>query len=119
MTILEYQKAQNTVLDKEQVEQAWIAMGQACRSRLLAIPVKVTPLLDGKGKMERKKLLEDYIYEALKELSQTKPADINSQSNETETAPSEDKKPAVKEKDQQSTGKKKGRPKKKEGEIFK
>ena len=117
MTILEYQKAQNTVLDKEQVEQAWIAMGQACRSRLLAIPVKVTPLLDGKGKMERKKLLEDYIYEALKELSQTKPADINSQSNETETAPSEDKKPAVKETERHATGGKKGRSREKRSKI--
>jgi hypothetical protein len=70
LATLEYQKAQGKLVDADEVERIWIAMGQACCSRLLAIPAKIPPLLEGKSKVECQGILRDHIYEALDELSE-------------------------------------------------
>jgi phage terminase Nu1 subunit (DNA packaging protein) len=70
LATLEYQKAQGKLVDADEVERIWIAMGQACRSRLLSIPAKLPPLLEGKSKVECQGILRDHIYEALDELSE-------------------------------------------------
>jgi phage terminase Nu1 subunit (DNA packaging protein) len=70
LVTLEYKKAIGELVDADEVSRIWIAMGQACRSRLLAIPAKLPPLLEGKNKVECHRILQDHIYEALDELSE-------------------------------------------------
>jgi len=77
LATLEYQKVQGKLVDIDEVERIWIAMGRACRSRLLAIPVKLPPLLEGKNKAEWQMILQKHIYQALEELSE-RLADPNS-----------------------------------------
>jgi phage terminase Nu1 subunit (DNA packaging protein) len=68
-TRMEVEKLRGTLVDASEVERTWMAMGQVCRLRLLALPVKVSPLLDGLDKRERKQVLEDNISAALDELA--------------------------------------------------
>lgn len=69
---LEYEKALGNLVEKEEVIKVWSGMILSARARLLSIPSKVAPLLDGKDKAERKEILEQYIYEALNELAEMK-----------------------------------------------
>lgn len=66
---LELQKMKGDLVSAKEVERIWIAMGQACRSRLISIPVKLSPILAGRSVIEIKRMLVDSIYEALDELS--------------------------------------------------
>lgn len=70
LATLEYQKALGKLVDIDEVEQKWFAMGQVCRSRLLAIPAILPPLLEGKSKPEWQMILQKHIYQALNELSE-------------------------------------------------
>ncbi len=70
LVTLEYKKAIGELVDADEVSRIWIARGQACLSRLLAIPAKLPPLLEGKSKVECQGILRDHIYEALDELSE-------------------------------------------------
>jgi len=109
LAILEYQKAKNKLVDAEDVERIWLAMGLACRSRLLAIPVKLAPLLEGKSKAECKMILENNIYEALNELSEKLVADAVKEASEKGDGQEEEE---VKTQDKTKQGKKKGRTRK-------
>jgi phage terminase Nu1 subunit (DNA packaging protein) len=68
MATLDYAKRLGNLLEKDEVVRAWAGMVAACRARLLSIPVKVTPALDGLERMERKTKIEEAIFEALSEL---------------------------------------------------
>lgn len=104
LATLEYQKAQGKLVDADEVERIWIAMGQACRSRLLAIPSKLPPLLEGKSKPECQRILRDHIYEALDELSEKLadpdfPIEPETTANTNDTCKKKRKKGASRKKD--------------------
>jgi phage terminase Nu1 subunit (DNA packaging protein)/DNA-directed RNA polymerase subunit RPC12/RpoP len=66
---MELERISESVVDVAEVEKRWLAMGQACRSRLLSIPVKTAPLVIGRGLNEVKDLLDRAVCEALDELA--------------------------------------------------
>lgn len=99
---LEYEKALGNLLEKEEVIRVWTGMILSARARLLSIPSKVAPLLDGKNKAERKEILERYVYEALNELAKMQFDEIEKKQKE-----SEKKKEKVKSKKGNSEQKKK------------
>lgn len=65
---LEYEKTTSQLLDKDEVLSAWKTMIMACRSRLLSIPTKATPLMEGLTRRQSQPILEKMIWEALNEL---------------------------------------------------
>jgi len=69
IAILEYEKTTGQLLEKDEVISAWKAMIMACRSRLLSIPTKAAPLIEGLNKRESQHVLEKMVWEALNELS--------------------------------------------------
>lgn len=66
---LEMEKTMGALVEASEVDRAWAAMGQACRSRLLSLPVNLAHVLAGLRTQEIKQILEERIYEALNELA--------------------------------------------------
>lgn len=66
---METERMQETLVEAAEVEKRWLALGQACRTRLLAIPGKASPRLVGCAVNEIKHVLEANIHEALNELA--------------------------------------------------
>ena len=67
---LQYETAEGQLLNKERLIQIWHVLVGTMRTRLLAMPSKLTPLLFGcKTKPEMFVCLKKAIYEALNELS--------------------------------------------------
>ena len=66
---METERMQETLVEASEVEKRWLALGQACRARLLGIPGKSSPRLVGCTVNEMKQILEENIHEALNELA--------------------------------------------------
>ncbi len=76
MAIMELRKREGTLLERDEVLRAWTGMISSARSRMLAIPDKITPALDGLNRVERKARLTEEVYEALAELAAMSSEDI-------------------------------------------
>lgn len=76
MAMLDYQKRLGNLLEKDEVVRAWSGQITAARSKLLAIPAKVTPALDGLNRAERKQRIEEMLHEAMADMSEMTSDDI-------------------------------------------
>jgi hypothetical protein len=68
---VEYERAVKAVLPTDKVEQVWTKILSTFRARMLGIPPKIAPQLQGlESVVEIEKIIKDQIYEALNELSE-------------------------------------------------
>lgn len=68
---VEYERAVSAVLPVELVEQIWIGLLSNFRARMLSIPPKIAPQLQGLEDIsEIEQLIKEQIYEGLNELSE-------------------------------------------------
>ena len=73
ITELKLRKLSGSVYDAKTVELAMIEQNVTLRTKLLGIPVKLAPQLEGKNKGEMYAIMTKEIEEALMELSEYKP----------------------------------------------
>lgn len=68
---VEYERAISAVIPTDVVEQIWTKILSTFRARMLSIPPKIAPQLEGLENVnEIEKIIKDQIYEALNELSE-------------------------------------------------
>jgi|TARA_Y100000310_G_C20693733_1_gene824048 phage terminase Nu1 subunit (DNA packaging protein) len=67
---LELKRRRGDLLEVEEIKKDWCRMVTACKSRLLAIPAKVSPQLPGcENAREMERMIKQHINQALEELS--------------------------------------------------
>jgi phage terminase Nu1 subunit (DNA packaging protein) len=78
---LELARAREELVSVDLVNETWEKIIYACRSRLLVIPTKLAPLVfAAKTIPEVKEVIQDAIYEALRELARTEVVDTDVES---------------------------------------
>jgi phage terminase Nu1 subunit (DNA packaging protein) len=70
MAYLDYEKRRGQLLERNEVVRAWSTMIGAAKTKLLAIGVKVTPVLDGLTRAERKERIDEIVHESLEDLAE-------------------------------------------------
>ena len=71
---MELKKAAGELIEIEEIKDAWTEVLSNLRSKLLAIPVKLAPIVQNETNIRSiEKLIESHIHEAMHELSQYDP----------------------------------------------